>query len=62
VYKGTLEDGSRAAVKRLKEKITKNQREFESEVGVLGRIRHPDLLALRACYLGPKASGFLLHA
>lgn len=60
VYKATLEDGSQAAVKRLREKITKNQREFESEVSVLGRIRHQNLLALRAFYLGPKGEKLLV--
>ncbi|XP_020224202.1 probably inactive leucine-rich repeat receptor-like protein kinase IMK2 isoform X2 [Cajanus cajan] len=60
VYKATLEDGSQAAVKRLREKITKGQREFESEVGVIGRIRHPNLLALRAYYLGPKGEKLLV--
>ncbi|XP_027368523.1 probable leucine-rich repeat receptor-like protein kinase IMK3 [Abrus precatorius] len=60
VYKATLEDGSQAAVKRLREKITKGQREFESEVSVLGRIRHPNLLALRAYYLGPKGEKLLV--
>ncbi|KFK34854.1 hypothetical protein AALP_AA5G201700 [Arabis alpina] len=54
VYKATLEDGSQVAVKRLREKITKSQKEFENEINVLGRIRHPNLLALRAYYLGPK--------
>ncbi|KAE9606192.1 hypothetical protein Lal_00025167 [Lupinus albus] len=60
VYKATLEDGSQAAVKRLREKITKGQREFESEVSILGRIRHPNLLALRAYYLGPKGEKLLV--
>ena len=60
VYKATLEDGSQAAVKRLREKITKSQRDFESEVSVLGRIRHPNLLALRAYYLGPKGEKLLV--
>ncbi|KAI4384564.1 hypothetical protein MLD38_002698 [Melastoma candidum] len=60
VYKATLEDGSQVAVKRLREKITKGQREFESEVNVLGRIRHPNLLALRAYYLGPKGEKLLV--
>ncbi|KAK7276435.1 hypothetical protein RIF29_17574 [Crotalaria pallida] len=60
VYKATLEDGSQAAVKRLREKITKGQREFESEVTVLGRIRHPNLLALRAYYMGPKGEKLLV--
>ncbi|MED6156073.1 putative leucine-rich repeat receptor-like protein kinase imk3 [Stylosanthes scabra] len=60
VYKATLEDGTQAAVKRLREKITKSQREFESEVAVLGRIRHPNLLALRAYYMGPKGEKLLV--
>jgi len=60
VYKATLEDGSQAAVKRLREKITKGQKEFESEVSVIGRIRHPNLLALRAYYLGPKGEKLLV--
>ncbi|KAA8534018.1 hypothetical protein F0562_031535 [Nyssa sinensis] len=60
VYKATLEDGNQVAVKRLREKITKNQREFETEVNVLGKIRHPNLLALRAYYLGPKGEKLLV--
>ncbi|CAI0398018.1 unnamed protein product [Linum tenue] len=60
VYKATLEDGSQVAVKRLREKITKGQREFEAEVNVLGKIRHPNLLALRAYYLGPKGEKLLV--
>ncbi|RVW42360.1 leucine-rich repeat receptor-like protein kinase IMK2 [Vitis vinifera] len=60
VYKATLEDGNEVAVKRLREKITKSQREFETEVNVLGKIRHPNLLALRAYYLGPKGEKLLV--
>ncbi|XP_068667572.1 probable leucine-rich repeat receptor-like protein kinase IMK3 [Aristolochia californica] len=60
VYKATLEDGSEVAVKRLREKIAKNQREFETEVNALGKIRHPNLLALRAYYLGPKGEKLLV--
>ncbi|XVF24191.1 hypothetical protein REPUB_Repub13aG0106300 [Reevesia pubescens] len=60
VYKATLEDGNQVAVKRLREKITKGQREFENEVNVLGKIRHPNLLALRAYYLGPKGEKLLV--
>ncbi|KAG8651505.1 probably inactive leucine-rich repeat receptor-like protein kinase IMK2 [Manihot esculenta] len=60
VYKATLEDGNQVAVKRLREKTTKGQREFESEVNVLGKIRHPNLLALRAYYLGPKGEKLLV--
>lgn len=60
VYKATLEDGSEVAVKRLREKITKGQKEFEAEVNLLGKIRHPNLLALRAYYLGPKGEKLLV--
>ncbi|OMO50019.1 hypothetical protein CCACVL1_30690, partial [Corchorus capsularis] len=60
VYKATLEDGSQVAVKRLREKITKGQREFETEVNVLGKIRHQNLLALRAYYMGPKGEKLLV--
>ncbi|XP_050212295.1 probable leucine-rich repeat receptor-like protein kinase IMK3 [Mercurialis annua] len=60
VYKATLEDGSQVAVKRLREKITKGQKEFENEVNELGKIRHLNLLALRAYYLGPKGEKLLV--
>lgn len=60
VYKATMEDGIQVAVKRLREKITKGQREFEMEVNALGKIRHPNLLALRAYYLGPKGEKLLV--
>ncbi|KAK6943426.1 Leucine-rich repeat [Dillenia turbinata] len=59
-YKATLEDGNQVAVKRLREKITKGLKEFEIEVAVLGKIRHPNLLALRAYYLGPKGEKLLV--
>ncbi|KAK0584765.1 hypothetical protein LWI29_018319 [Acer saccharum] len=59
-YKATLEDGSQVAVKRLREKTTKGQREFEAEAAALGKIRHPNLLALRAYYLGPKGEKLLV--
>lgn len=60
VYKATLEDGHQVAVKRLREKITKSQREFETEVNLLGKIRHPNLLSLRAYYLGPKGEKLIV--
>ncbi|KAH9605724.1 hypothetical protein KSS87_002821 [Heliosperma pusillum] len=60
VYKATLEDGNQVAVKRLREKITKGQKEFEAEVNVLGKIRHPNLLAMRAYYIGPKGEKLLV--
>ncbi|XP_047329881.1 probable leucine-rich repeat receptor-like protein kinase IMK3 [Impatiens glandulifera] len=60
VYRATLEDGNQVAVKRLREKITKGQKEFETEVNSLGTIRHPNLLSLRAYYLGPKGEKLLV--
>eukprot|EP01018_Ginkgo_biloba_P004789 Gb_07184 [translate_table: standard] len=60
VYKATLEDGNQVAVKRLRERIAKNQREFETEANALGKIRHPNLLALRAYYWGPKDEKLLV--
>ncbi|KAF6152664.1 hypothetical protein GIB67_008101 [Kingdonia uniflora] len=60
VYKATLEDGAHVAVKRLREKIAKSLREFETEVNVVGKIRHPNLLALRAYYVGPKGEKLLV--
>ncbi|KAM7467932.1 hypothetical protein LguiB_015494 [Lonicera macranthoides] len=59
-YKATLEDGNHVAVKRLREKIAKSQKEFEAEIAVLGLIRHPNILALRAYYLGPKGEKLLV--
>ncbi|KAE8689629.1 leucine-rich repeat receptor-like protein kinase IMK2 [Hibiscus syriacus] len=60
VYNATLEDGNQVAVKRLREKITKGQKEFETEVNLLGKIRHRNLLAMRAYYLGPKGEKLLV--
>ncbi|XP_062210949.1 probable leucine-rich repeat receptor-like protein kinase IMK3 [Phragmites australis] len=60
VYKATMEDGSYVVVKRLREKIAKNQKEFETEVNKLGKLRHPNLLALRAYYVGPKGEKLLV--
>ncbi|KAK4767633.1 hypothetical protein SAY86_015383 [Trapa natans] len=59
-YKATLEDGHQVAVKRLREKTTKGAKEFEREVASLGKIRHPNLLPLRAYYLGPKGEKLLV--
>ncbi|KAF5189245.1 leucine-rich repeat receptor-like protein kinase IMK2 [Thalictrum thalictroides] len=60
VYKATLESGNEVAVKRLREKIAKSQKEFEVEVNKIGKIRHLNLLALRAYYLGPKGEKLLV--
>ncbi|XP_071686433.1 uncharacterized protein [Rutidosis leptorrhynchoides] len=59
-YKATLEDGNMVAVKRLREKVTKPQKEFETEVSELGKIRHANILSLRAYYLGPKGEKLLV--
>ncbi|TVU26822.1 hypothetical protein EJB05_29387, partial [Eragrostis curvula] len=56
VHKATLEDGSVVALQRLRENI-KGHNEFEAEAAVLGKIRHPNLLALRAYYMDQKAEG-----
>ena len=61
VYKATLENGSHIAVKRLREGIVKSQKDFTKEVDVLGKIRHPNLLALRAYYWGPKDEKLLVY-
>lgn len=61
VYKATLENGNHIAVKRLREGIVKSQKEFTKEVDVLGKIRHPNLLALRAYYWGPKDEKLLVY-
>ncbi|KAL3629867.1 Inactive leucine-rich repeat receptor-like protein kinase imk2 [Castilleja foliolosa] len=61
-YKATLEDINRTvAVKRLREKITKVQKEFELEVSALGKIIHANIVALRAYYLGPKGEKLLVY-
>uniref|UniRef100_A0A5B6Z2S8 Protein kinase domain-containing protein n=1 Tax=Davidia involucrata TaxID=16924 RepID=A0A5B6Z2S8_DAVIN len=60
-YKATLEDGNHVAVKRLREKVAKGQKEFETEVAELGKIRHPNIVALRAFYLGPKGEKLLVY-
>ncbi|XP_047340626.1 probably inactive leucine-rich repeat receptor-like protein kinase IMK2 [Impatiens glandulifera] len=61
VYKATLEDGNQVAVKRLREKVAKGHKEFESEVSILGRIRHQNILALRSYYIGPKGEKLLVY-
>ncbi|GMH23009.1 hypothetical protein Nepgr_024852 [Nepenthes gracilis] len=61
VYKATLEDGNQVAVKRLKEKLAKSPKEFEIEAAALRKIRHPNLLAVRAFYVGPKGEKLLVY-
>ncbi|RDY09109.1 putative inactive receptor kinase, partial [Mucuna pruriens] len=49
VYKAALEDATTVAVKRLKD-VTVGKREFEQQMEMVGRIRHDNVVALRAYY------------
>ncbi|CAA6665314.1 unnamed protein product [Spirodela intermedia] len=59
-YKAVLDDGSAVAVKRLREAAggagaqssssAVGRREFEQHMDILGRLRHPHLVSLRAYY------------
>ncbi|XP_059655482.1 probable leucine-rich repeat receptor-like protein kinase At1g68400 [Cornus florida] len=49
-YKAVLDDGYIVAVKRLKEANIGGKREFEQHMEVLGRLRHPNVVSLKAYY------------
>eukprot|EP00249_Psilotum_nudum_P003709 c17176_g1_i2 orf=347-2335(-) len=49
-YKAVLEDGSTVAVKRLKDANTPGRREFEQHMELVGKLRHPNIVGLRAYY------------
>ncbi|XP_015895551.3 probable leucine-rich repeat receptor-like protein kinase At1g68400 [Ziziphus jujuba] len=49
-YKAVLDDGNVVAVKRLKDAQVGGKREFEQHMEVLGRLRHPNIVSLRAYY------------
>ncbi|KAF5727741.1 leucine-rich repeat receptor-like protein kinase [Tripterygium wilfordii] len=49
-YKAMLDDGNVVAVKRLKDENVGGKREFEQHMEVLGRLRHPNLVSLKAYY------------
>ncbi|XP_010511829.1 PREDICTED: probable leucine-rich repeat receptor-like protein kinase At1g68400 [Camelina sativa] len=50
-YKAVLEDGNEVAVKRLKDAVTvAGKKEFEQQMEVLGRLRHANLVSLKAYY------------
>ncbi|GLT44815.1 hypothetical protein SLA2020_186920 [Shorea laevis] len=55
VYKGCLADGSLVAVKRLKDAHTPGgELQFQTEVEMIGRAVHPNLLRLRGFCITPK--------
>eukprot|EP01018_Ginkgo_biloba_P004305 Gb_21482 [translate_table: standard] len=48
-YKAVMEDGTTVVVKRLKD-VVAGRREFEQQMEMVGRIRHRNLVPLRAYY------------
>jgi len=50
VYKAVLEDGYAVAVKRLKDANPCGRKEFEQYMDVIGKLRHPNVVKLRAYY------------
>ncbi|KAH7434888.1 hypothetical protein KP509_06G039600 [Ceratopteris richardii] len=49
-YKAVLEDGSMVAVKRLRDFNAMAHKDFEQHMELIGRLRHPNLVGLRAYY------------
>ncbi|CAL9068879.1 unnamed protein product [Musa banksii] len=49
-YRAVLDDGTVVAVNRLREVHLGGKREFESQMETLGRLRHPNLVSLKAYY------------
>ncbi|TVU26831.1 hypothetical protein EJB05_29396, partial [Eragrostis curvula] len=60
VYQVSLKDGSVMTIKWLMRENIKGHNEFEAEAEVLGKIRHPNLLPLRAYYMGPNRCKMLV--
>ncbi|XP_076912813.1 receptor protein kinase-like protein ZAR1 [Bidens hawaiensis] len=50
VYKVVLDDGITLAVRRLGEGGSQRFKEFQSEVEAIGKLRHPNVVTLRAYY------------
>ncbi|XP_031104014.1 leucine-rich repeat receptor-like protein kinase PXC1 [Ipomoea triloba] len=50
VYKAALDDGRTVAVKRLKDANPCARKEFEQYMDVIGRLKHPNIVKLRAYY------------
>lgn len=53
VYKVILSDDLTVAVRRLGDSGTHRFKEFQAEVEAIGRIRHPNIVSLRAYYWAP---------
>ncbi|KAJ0614779.1 putative protein kinase RLK-Pelle-LRR-III family [Helianthus annuus] len=49
LYKAILEDGTSVVVKRLKD-LSVGKREFEQQMGIVGSIKHENVIELRAYY------------
>ncbi|KAL1568415.1 non-specific serine/threonine protein kinase [Salvia divinorum] len=49
-YKAVLDDGNVVAVKRLKDLVATGKKEFEQQMEVLGKLKHPNLVELKAYY------------
>lgn len=50
VYRALLEDGCAVAVKRLKDANPCGRKEFEQYMDVIGKLKHPNVVRLRAYY------------
>lgn len=50
VYRAVLDDGATVAVKRLKDANPCARKEFEQYMDVMGRLKHPNIVRLRAYY------------
>ncbi|KAK2454870.1 putative inactive receptor kinase [Trifolium repens] len=50
VYRAVLDDGSTVAVKRLKDANPCARHEFEQYMDVIGKLKHPNIVRLRAYY------------
>lgn len=48
-YKAVLEEGTTVVVKRLREVVV-GKKEFEQQMDIVGRIRHPNVMPLQAYY------------
>ncbi|KAI3846043.1 hypothetical protein MKW92_001027 [Papaver armeniacum] len=48
-YSGVLLDGTRVAVKRLKQSNFQRKKEFYSQIGRVARLCHPNLVAVKGC-------------